>query len=73
MVNSGQIDRVAADVVHQSSWTRHYYLHISAKLRYLITVRNTAIDGNGANTRTTGEGLDYIINLFGQLTGRRQN
>jgi hypothetical protein len=73
MVNSGQIDRVAADVIHQSSWTRHDYLHIRSKLRYLITVRYTTIHRDRANTGSTRERLDYIINLLRQLTGRRQD
>jgi hypothetical protein len=64
VIDPREIDRAAADMVHETSWASHNYLSVGTKLSYLTTMRYSSIDRYRTNTCTWREEFNDIINLL---------
>jgi hypothetical protein len=55
-------------MVKQPPWAGDDDLWLSTKLRYLATVRHTAVDRNALQSRARSERFNDVIDLLGELT-----
>jgi hypothetical protein len=56
-------------MIEQTTWARDDDLWLPTKLRYLTTVRHTAVDRDALQTGARSELLNHIVYLLSELTG----
>jgi hypothetical protein len=60
-------------MIEQATWARDDDLWLTTELRYLTTVRDTAVNRDALQASSWRELFNNIINLLCELTGRSED
>jgi hypothetical protein len=60
-------------MIEQATWARDDDLWFTTELRYLTTVRDTAVNRDALQASSWRELFNNIINLLCELTGRSED